>query len=150
MTQPEQDNLVLKIASRPLYQALVIFVFTACIAFLDKDGGTLGVGTDGKNSPWVMLSAGILFYALTSSILSLRTLQQNVYWREAILVFIGLMVISGLTATWMSGLSIDEAGSFRWIFIVLSVGYLVFIAIVRLIRKIVEIAIRQDDKLRNE
>ena len=150
MNQPDKQEIVLKIAARPLLQAIVIFLFSALMALLDRKGGVLGVGTTGSNSPWVMMTAGILFYALCSSVLSLKTKHQNKYWREAILSFIGLMVASGLLATLLSGLSIDEAGSFRWIFVVLSFGYLVFIAIVRLIRKIVEIAIEQDDKLRNE
>jgi len=150
MKQRSTEDIILRIVARPLFQAIVIFIFSALLALLDYKAGVLGVGTTGKNSPWVMMTAGILFYALSSSILSLKAERQNIYWREAILTFIGLLVASGLFATLISGLSIDEAGSFRWIFVVLSFGYLVFIAIVRLMRKIVEIAIKQDEKMRNE
>jgi FtsH-binding integral membrane protein len=140
----------MRIVAQPMYQAVVIFLFSAFLALIDRQSGVLGVGATGKNSPWVMMTVGILFYAVASSVLSLRAKNQNKYWRNAMMTFVGLMLVSGLTAMLISGQSIDEAGSFRWLFVVLSIGYLVFCAIVRLIKKIVDIAIKQDDRLRGE
>jgi MFS family permease len=150
MTQQPQKNLVLRIVDRPLYQAIIIFLFSAFLALIDRESGVLGVGATGKNSPWVMMTVGILFYAVASSVLSLRAENQTKYWRDAMLTFVGLMIVSGLTATLISGQSIDEAGSFRWLFLVMGIGYLVFCAIVRVIKRIVDIAIKQDDRLRGE
>jgi FtsH-binding integral membrane protein len=140
----------MRIVAQPMYQAVVIFLFSAFLALIDRQSGVLGVGATGKNSPWVMMTVGILFYAVASSVLSLRAKNQNKYWRNAMMTFVGLMLVSGLTAMLISGQSIDEAGSFRWLFVVLAIGYLVFCAIVRLIKKIVDIAIKQDDRLRGE
>ena len=82
--------------------------------------------------------------------MSLKAASMNKYWSRSIMAFMGLLVVSGLLATVFSGLSIDEAGSFRWLFVVLTFGYLVFLSIVRLMKKIVDIAIEQDDRLRGE
>jgi len=94
------------------------------------------------------LTASILFYAICSSVLSLRSPDMNRYWRDSILAFVGLTVLSAVAATVISGVGIDEAGSFRWIFVVLAIGFLVFLSIVRVMKRIVDIAIKQDERLR--
>ncbi|MDX1409977.1 MAG: hypothetical protein R3330_17630, partial [Saprospiraceae bacterium] len=74
----------------------------------------------------------------------------NRYWSRSIMCFVGLMALSILTSTVVSGASMDEAGTFRWLFVVLTIGYLVFLVIVRLMKRIVDIAIKQDEKLRGK
>ncbi|HLF65852.1 MAG TPA: hypothetical protein VI603_18970 [Saprospiraceae bacterium] len=150
MKETRQNTIAAKIAAQPLFQAAIIFVLVAFLALIDRGSNVSGVGTSTQNSPWILMTACILFYALCSSILSLKAKQANRYWRDAILSFVLLMVASAATATVLSGQSMDEAGSFRWLFVVMSVGYLVFLTIVRLMKKIVDLAIRQDDKLRGE
>ena len=150
MTETRQNTIAAKITAQPLFQAAIIFVLVAFLALIDRGSNVSGVGTSTQNSPWILMTACILFYALCSSILSLKAKQANRYWRDAILSFVLLMVASAATATVLSGQSMDEAGSFRWLFVVMSVGYLVFLTIVRLMKKIVDLAIRQDDKLRGE
>ncbi len=149
MTKRGFSVLTTRIAGQPIYQASVIFIFGALLSVMDKASNAAGVSTSSANSAWVLMTSCILFYALISSILSLRA--GNIrYWRDAILAFLGLAILSALLATIVSGQTIDEAGSFRWLFVVLAIGFLVFLAIVRLMKKIVDIAIRQDDKLRGE
>lgn len=150
MKQESQVTLAGRIAAQPLFQAGIIFIFGVFLALLDRGTNAAGVGDSVQNSPWVLMTASILFYAVCSSVLSLNAKHANRYWRDALLSFIGLMVASALVATALSGLSIDEAGSFRWLFIVLAIGFLVFLSIVRLIKKIVDIAIKQDERLRGE
>ncbi len=150
MSEEQKTSLIYRIADKPPYQAIVIFLFGGFLAFIDSGSNDFGVGTTEKNAPWILMTACLLFYALCCSLLSLRTKHMNLYWRDAIFSFMGLAVASALLATALSGQSMDEAGSFRWLFVVLAIGFLVFLTIVRLIRKIVEIAIKQDDKLRGE
>ena len=150
MTESKQKPIAGRIVAQPAFQAGLIFIFGAILALLDRGTNASGAGTSSQNSAWILLTACILFYALCSSIFSLKAIHPNRYWRDAILSFIGLMIVSALLATVISGQSIDEAGSFRWLFVVLAVGYLVFLSIVRLMKTIVDIAIRQDDKLRGE
>ena len=49
-----------------------------------------------------------------------------------------------------SGLTIDEAGSFRWLYVVFTMGYIILLAIVRSMRRIVAMAQKQDKRLRGE
>ena len=66
------------------------------------------------------------------------------------MIFIALLVGGGFLAYLVSGVTIDEAGSFRWLYVVLTMGYLIFLAIVQSMKRIVDIAIQQDKRLRNE
>jgi hypothetical protein len=50
----------------------------------------------------------------------------------------------------LSGKHIDEVGSFRWLWFVLTLVYMIFFAIARSMKRVVDIAIEQDDKLRGE
>lgn len=150
MNTESKHTLGIKIAAQPAYQALIIFIFGVFLALIDSGTHLNGIGTSAKNSTWILMTTCILFYAVVSSVLSLFSKSPNRYWRDAIFSYVGLMIVCAGTATLLSGISMDEAGSFRWLFLVLSLGYLVFLSIVRLMRRIVEIAIKQDEKLRGQ
>ena len=148
MDDESRHRFAARIAEQPILQAGIIFVLGVLMSLLDLATRASGISSSEKNTPWILMTACILFYAVCSSVLSLRARNQNTYWRNSILSFVGLMILSGLFAMLISGLSMDKAGSFRWLFFVMAIGYLVFLSIVRLIRRIVELAIKQDEKLR--
>ena len=137
-----------RIARQPVWQAVIIFAFVLLIALVDRMFQSGDKVVQLGNTTWILLTASILFYAICSSVLSLRSPDMNRYWRDSILAFVGLTVLSAVAATVISGVGIDEAGSFRWIFVVLAIGFLVFLSIVRVMKRIVDIAIKQDERLR--
>ena len=100
--------------------------------------------------PWEMAFSGILFFALFNAIFSLSAKDQNLYWMLSIFSFVGLVVVLCFIAWLMSGITIDEAGSFRWILMIFTFSYLLILTIVRAMRKIVGIAQKQDARLRGE
>jgi len=100
--------------------------------------------------PWVVLCGMILFFALVNSVLSFAAVDGNKYWGQSIISFAGLLVIGGCIAWGISGVSINDAGSVRWLYFVLTFGYLVFLSIVNLIKFFVKLAQRQDKRLRGE
>jgi hypothetical protein len=100
--------------------------------------------------PWVVLCGMILFFALANSVLSFSAEDGNTYWLHSIISFASLLVIGGLAAWAISGVSINNAGSVRWLYFVLTFGYLVFLSIVNLIKFFVKLAQRQDKRLRGE
>lgn len=100
--------------------------------------------------PWVVLCGMILFFALGNSILGFSAIEPTKYWFQSILSFAILLVVGGLIAWGISGVSIFEAGSVSWLYIVLTFGYLVFLSIVNLIRFFVKIAQRHDNRLKGE
>ena len=136
--------------SHPPIQALLILAIGVLIVGFEWLGNVIGLMDSDSNSPWIVFTSFVLFFSIANSLMSLKAENMNRYWSRSIIAFMGLLVLSGLFATLFSGLSIDEAGSFRWLFVVLTFGYLVFLSIVRLMKKIVDIAIEQDDRLRGE
>jgi cation transporter-like permease len=105
--------------------------------------------TDPGN-PWLITTSFVLFYALVNSVLSIASDNQNRYWLHSIISYVILLVVGCLIAYLFSGLSIDEAGSYRWILLIFSISYTLFLAIVRTMKRIVKIAQKQDRALRGE
>jgi hypothetical protein len=95
---------------------------------------------------WVIGGATTLFFGLFNSVISLGATDMNVYWFRSTASYVVLMVLSGCLAYFFSGMTMNEAGSFKWIFMVLTFGYLLFLSIMRFMRKIVQIAQQEDDK----
>ncbi|MBK9150722.1 MAG: hypothetical protein IPM26_06840 [Saprospiraceae bacterium] len=103
-----------------------------------------------NNGPWIIASGLILFYALANSVLSISAKKRDSYWMHSMIAFAILLVSGSILARLFSGISMDEAGTFRWIYFVFTFGYLVFLSIVNLIRFLVELAQRKDKQLRGE
>ena len=100
--------------------------------------------------PWVVLCGMILFFALLNSVLSFGATDGNKYWFQSIISFAILLIVCGLMAWAISGVPIDQAASVKWLYLVLTFGYLVFLSIVNLIKFLVQLAKRQDKNLRGE
>jgi len=94
--------------------------------------------------PWTIAATFLLFFALFNSIFSLSSKKLEKYWGRSIVSFIVLAVVSGLAAWFFSSLTINEAGSFRWIFFVLTIGYLVFLSVMGFAKTIVEFAQKEE------
>jgi hypothetical protein len=100
--------------------------------------------------PWVVICGMILFFAIINSLLCLVAKDSNTYWLHSIISFVILLVVGGLMAWAISGVSINNAGSVRWIYVVFTFGYLVFLSIVNFMKFLVKLAQRQDKRMRGE
>ena len=94
--------------------------------------------------PWVFASTFLIFYSIFNVILSLGAENSEKYWTQSVLGFVGAVAGLGGLAYLVSGLGMDEAGSFKWIFIVVTISYLVFMSIVRAMKGIVQFAEREE------
>ena len=56
----------------------------------------------------------------------------------------GLALTTGLFAWFVSSLSIGEAGSYKWIYFVVTIGYLVFLSMMGFMKNIVDFAQKED------
>lgn len=131
----------------PPYQAASVGILVLVIAGILK----LLTITHAMESPdpilfWVISGAGVLFFALMNSVVSLGATDMNKYWFYSTASYVVLAVSCALMAFIFSGISIDDAGSFRWIFTVLTFGYLLFLSLMRFLRKIVQVAQDEDKK----
>jgi hypothetical protein len=126
--------------------AAMILLFVGVEAFMKWTG----LSEPDQNFPWITSTSLILFYIIANSVISLKAKSIAKYWGKSITTFILLLVLGSLFAYMVSGMTIDEAGTFRWIYFVLTLGYLIFLAIVQTMKRIVDIAIKQDKRLRGE
>ena len=141
------NNSILERKVHPLKQAVGI---TALVVFFLV---ILKLAQSEDSNPrifWEIAASGLLFYAIMNSVLSIAHDDQNFYWLYSIIGYAGLLVSCGGLAFLFSGISIDQAGSFRWIFLMFSMAYIILLSIVRTMKKIIVIAQREDARLRGE
>ncbi|MFM8362017.1 MAG: hypothetical protein ACKOA4_04890 [Haliscomenobacter sp.] len=128
----------------PVFQALITFagVIAANVgALFLKWTGLLEVG---ERFPWMVAASFLLCFSVFNSIYSLTSANMIKYYGASVYSFAGLALVSGLLAWAISSLSISQAGSYRWIFIVVSIGYMVFMGMVSFMRAIVEFAQKEE------
>lgn len=143
MAKAQTQSPVLKKLVNPFNQAAVvlglILVFDLGSGFLSSAGVEMK-----QNTAWVIAATFILFFAMFNAMLSLMSDNMDKYWTRSVISYIAVAGLAGLLAWAFSSLSINEAGAFRWLYIVLTLGYLLFLSMMRAMRKIVEFAQREE------
>ena len=92
----------------------------------------------------------LLFYIKINCFFSSAAADKMTYFRNSIFTYVAcLVVIVGLN-TLISGKVVYEVETYSWILLVFSLVYIVFITIINLLRKIVEMAINQNNKIEDE
>ncbi len=104
----------------------------------------------GETISWEISLTLLLFFALGNSVFFLNTKEKGKYWSYSITSFIVVAAASIGLSRLISGFGLSESGSIKWIYFIFSFSYLIFISIIGLMRRIVEIAIKQDKRLRGE
>ena len=135
-------NILAKIKN-PFIQALIVLVL-----FLLSNGVVKILNANGFNGevrlPWTLAVAFLLFYMLYNAMIGLIASKIKRYWLYSIYAFALLLMVDSFIANWISGIPMDDAGTYRWVFFVLCPVYVFFIVMVALIKKIVEIAEKED------
>ena len=93
---------------------------------------------------WSIAAAFMLLYALLNSLMSLRADSFFKYWGRSVYSYLGLALCTGLAAWMFSGIPLREAGTYRWIYIVVTVGFIAFSFMVNFMKKIVQFAEREE------
>lgn len=128
----------------PVYQALIALCGVIVISVLAKLLGLTGIVDIPQRFPWMSAASFMLLFAVFNSVFSLSSKELMKYWARSFYAFMGLAACAGLFAYLMSSLTIDQAGSYRWIYIVVTIGYLVFMSMMAMLRKIVDFAQREE------
>ena len=128
----------------PVLQAAVVLGMVFVIDLFSMI--IFGTGTLERSNrfPWLCAASFMLFFALFNAVLSAAAPNTAKYWGRSVYSFMGLALGAGLLAWAFSGLKISEAGSYRWIYLVVTVGYLVFLSMVALIKNVVTFAQREE------
>lgn len=148
MSVPQESPF--DVAYSPIKQAIVIIVAMPAMILLFWLPSLTGIFDIDEYFPWTVAAALTLLFGVGNSVLSLSSNDQNNYWGKSIMAYM-VVVIVGISMAWLfTGQSIYEAKSFRWIYMVFTFCYLLFLSMVRAMRKIVSIAQKQDAALRGE
>ncbi len=142
-------NKFTKIASNPFIQAFgvwLLYLIVMSISFILK---VMGMDIEAR-SPWTLAIAFILLYMLYNVIIGLISDRMARYWLYSLMAFMLLMLLSAFTAGWVSGVGMDEAGTYRWLFFIFCPVYLLFIGMISAIKKIVELAKDDDNRYDNQ
>lgn len=130
--------------SNPIFQGLIALAVVLLIDFGGKLLEWLGLFTLEQRFPYLTAASILLCFAMFNSVLSLLTPNTLQYWGKSIYSFLGLTIISITLAWLLSGLRLRDAGSYWWILVVVTFGYLVFLALVNTIRTIVNFAQKEE------
>ena len=144
----KQSSKLVTVFSKPHYQALLvgcmILIFTLVDYVLPHSNSLFE-----KNSgPWIVSTAMVLCYVILNSIIALRIEPIVPYWSKSVIYYFALLAFSYAWSYLLSGLHIDDAGSIRWLWFVITLVYMVFFGIARSLKGIIDVADRQDENLR--
>lgn len=143
-TMSQLLSYLLNKADQPYYQAGMMQALAILITVFGLLGNKMGLVSVGDLYPWLCATALLLVFALMNSVFFLRATDTRKYWQDSMTSFIALGVASMLIAWLLSGTSLGNAGSFRWIYTVLVIGYLVFISMMSFLKRIVTFAEQED------
>ncbi len=137
------DKLVQRLKN-PFIQAGIVLAANVVITAIGQGLGGLGAVASVERFPWLSSASFLLLFAVFNSIISLLESDTNKYWGRSMTSFMLVAVIGGGIAYLFSGLTIWEAGSYSWIFVVVTIGYLVFLGMMVMIKNIVAFAQREE------
>jgi len=124
---------------------LLAFLFMTIGKISGVDGFT--ANATGGEFPWMSAAAMILIYMIFSSMFSLVSKDIYAYYRKAFVAFIALMAANSVMAYLFSGfIWISEMQIIRTIFFILVFAYLVLYVMTILIKKVMNMAQREDDE----
>lgn len=99
---------------------------------------------------WIINYTFILLYTILASVFILYYRDQLTYFNQAITFYMALVGYSLLANYLFTGVSPFKSGYFVWILVVITLFFLIIISISRTVYRLVQIAEKQDKKLRNE
>jgi hypothetical protein len=127
--------------NHPAFQA----AFVLCLAVLLMGASRLFIESPAQSLfPWSVGAAFMLFFAILNSLLSIRAESFVKYWQASMYSYMGLALGTGLAAWLFTGVKISEAGSYQWIYLVVSIGFIVFLSMVNFMKIIVKYAEKEE------
>lgn len=130
--------------TKPIVQAGLIFTLGILLMVIAWILTVTKVFLQDPLFPWSISSAFLLLFALFNSLLSLRADNFTKYWGSSVYSYMALAFVSGLAAWLFSGIDLRDAGTYRWIYLVVTFGFLVFLSMVNFMKRIVTFAEKED------
>jgi len=128
----------------PIRQAAIFFAATLLFMAATKALDYTGFYEADRLFPWSIATALLLLFAVFNSLMSLNADSVMRYWGRSMYSFLGLALLNGAAAWLFSGVPLNQAQSYRWIYIVVTFGFLVLLSMVNLMKKIVQFAEKEE------
>ena len=106
--------------------------------------GIMNVFQASERFPWMAGAAMLFVFSMFSCLLLIPAKDVSIYIKRAMYSFMGLIFFTYVVAWLFTGKMIDEVGSFKWIYLVLTVGFLLFIGITVFVRQLITFAEEED------
>lgn len=129
---------------RPPIQAVVVFGTALLIMGIGWILTASGIFVLERLFAWSIGAAFMLFFAMMNSLLSLRATSFVKYWGASMYSYLALALCTSMAAWGFSGIALREAGSYRWIYIVVTVGFMVFLSMISFMKIIVRFAEKEE------
>ena len=99
-----------------------------------------------KINYWIVSATFLLFFTLFNSIFGFTSNDFSKHWANSIVGFV-LVAGMGIGMAWLlSGMSIGETRLFKWLYVVLTIIFLVFQSILGMIKKLIQILNRENER----
>ena len=144
------DKSIFEYKISPFVQAGVVLGCILVFTIITSIFGSLGWAETNEGTPWLVACSLTFFFAIGNSVLSLAADDQNTYWWQSILSYVLLALLGGSIAYLFSGVTVGEVDSYKWLYVVFTFGHILFLTIVRTMKRIVNLAKKQDSRLRGE
>jgi len=137
------ENLLLH-TEKPFVQASLVIMTVFLVNIISLIVKSTGLIEVSNRFAWLNAASFMLFFAVLNSIYSLTAKSVPHYWGLSMYSFMIVASLSGLQAYLFSGISIANAGSYMWIYVVVTFGYLVFLSLMSILKKVVSFAEKEE------
>ena len=144
------DKSIFEYNISPFVQLAAVLITIAVFILVSSGAGAIGLLDVDGGTPWLIAVSLTFFYTIGNSVMSLATDDQNNYWWQSILSYVLLALLGGSIAYLFSGVTVGEVDSYKWLYVVFTFGHILFLTIVRTMKRIVNLAKKQDSRLRGE
>lgn len=132
-------------AHNPILQASLILGAALFIMLSGFIANSLNIADVSIGFYWQTISSFMLLYAIFNSIISFAAKDLNQYWLRSILAYVGIVAIGSGCAYLITGKTVNEVDSYRWIFFIITFGFLSFLSITGFIKRILQ-AVEAEEK----
>lgn len=94
--------------------------------------------------PYMAGAASLFIFAMFGSLFIVKAKNVPKYLGRAIYSYLGLAATTILFSWLLTATSIGNVGTFKWIYMVLTIGFMIFLGIMVFVRKIVEFAEKEE------
>jgi len=141
-----ESGTVFEYKITPTKQAFIAFALILSFSLVIKLGQFSGILPSTYLIIWVVSASFLLLFGMFNSLLCISSDSIGQYWSRSIFSYAALAVLSALSAWSFTKVSIEDAATFKWLYLVVTIGYLVFLSIVGFIKIIIDIAKKKDTR----